>query len=99
MACQCHVLNFAPKLRGEIKVDLTFEQNLNPESEIVCSEIEPQAVCDGVLKALCTAPRNATGAMFAFDYELAESSDPNIADLIAGPSARPQARKPLAAYF
>ena len=98
MACQCHVLNFAPKLRGEIKVDLTFEQNLNPESEIVCSEIEPQAVCDGVLKALCTAPRNATGAMFAFDYELAELSDPNIADLI-GPSARPQARKPLAAYF
>ena len=93
MACQYHVLNFAPKLRGEIKVDLTFEQNLNPESEIVCSEIEPQAVCDGVLKALCTAPRNATGAMFAFDYELAESSDPNIADLI-GPSARPQARKP-----
>ena len=35
-----------------------------------------------MLKALCTAPRNATGAMFAFDYELAESSDPNIADLI-----------------
>jgi hypothetical protein len=96
LACQYHVLDFAPKLRGEIKVDLTFEQN--PESEIVCSEIEPQAVCDGVLKALCTAPRNATGAMFAFDYELAESSDPNIAGLI-GPSARPQARKPLAAYF
>ena len=53
----------------------------NPESEIVCSEIEPQAVCDGVPKALCTAPRNATGATFAFHYELAESSDPNIADL------------------
>ena len=80
MACQYHVLDFAPKLRGEFKVDLTFEQN--PESEIVCSEIEPQAVCDGVPKALYTAPRNATGATFAFHYELAESSDPNIAGLI-----------------
>ena len=85
MACQCHVLNFAPKLRGEIKVDLTFETKSRVGNRLF--SIEPQAVCDGVPKALCTAPRNATGAMFAFDYELAESSDPNIAGLIGPCSA------------